>query len=260
MFPLDQSLTSLATIGEYSPREDQAIVSEDTNIDKKLVILVRGLPSAGKTTMANCLAKLLQAPRVNADDIRANISTDLGFTIIDRLTQARRMAHISLLVASGRNSIVVTDFVCPTQATYDAFKSKVDEAGAILFTVWMDTIKESPYSNTNAIFDTSVTYSISIGRFETPAELLVNANTVVAEVNKLLDIREYYLRYNTQCGSSGLRWRIIDASTNTEQLAETFSTHGALTMPQMTVEHDVEKWNVGFRARAVWAGNHVDFY
>ena len=34
------------------------------------IILVMGLPGAGKTTLANELAPLLKAKRVNADEIR----------------------------------------------------------------------------------------------------------------------------------------------------------------------------------------------
>ena len=54
-------------------------------------ILIMGLPGAGKTTLADALAPLLNAVVFNADAVRANISRDLGFSHSDRVEHARRM-------------------------------------------------------------------------------------------------------------------------------------------------------------------------
>ena len=43
------------------------------------IILVMGLPGAGKTTLANELAPLLNAKRVNADDVR-KVANDWDFS------------------------------------------------------------------------------------------------------------------------------------------------------------------------------------
>jgi adenylate kinase family enzyme len=43
-------------------------------------ILIMGLPGAGKTTLAKQLALRLNAVHFNADDVRANVSKDLGFS------------------------------------------------------------------------------------------------------------------------------------------------------------------------------------
>ena len=48
-------------------------------------ILIMGLPGAGKTTLANVLAPLLNAVTFNADMVRANLSRDLGFSVDDRI-------------------------------------------------------------------------------------------------------------------------------------------------------------------------------
>lgn len=242
--------------------ENQAAVSKDEGVSNKLVILVRGLPSSGKTTIANLIAAELQAPRVNADDVRDNISTDLGFSPPDRITNAKRLAHIALMVASGRNSMVVVDFVCPTHATYEAFVGRIKEAGASIFVLWMDTVRDSPFSNTNAIFDKTVPYAAVISNFLTAEELQDDAQALATKIQHERGIRKYLLRYNTQCGASNLRWRIIDAETMQERLVESFQTHGGLTFPAHTYEHGADKWNVGFMARAVWSGthSHVDFY
>ena len=43
-------------------------------------ILIMGLPVAGKTTLARHLASRLNAVHYNADDVRANVNRDLGFS------------------------------------------------------------------------------------------------------------------------------------------------------------------------------------
>ena len=37
---------------------------------KKKIILIMGLPGAGKTTLADALAKKIEAKRLNADEVR----------------------------------------------------------------------------------------------------------------------------------------------------------------------------------------------
>ena len=48
-------------------------------------ILIMGLPGAGKTTLARQLAPRLNAVHYNADDVRANVNRDLGFSETDRV-------------------------------------------------------------------------------------------------------------------------------------------------------------------------------
>jgi hypothetical protein len=52
-------------------------------------ILIMGLPGAGKTTLANALAPLINAVVFNADAVRANLSRDFGFTHEDRVDAGR---------------------------------------------------------------------------------------------------------------------------------------------------------------------------
>ena len=58
------------------------------------IILVMGLPGAGKTTLANELAKLIKAKRLNADEIR-KAANDWDFSEKGRERQATRMAEIA---------------------------------------------------------------------------------------------------------------------------------------------------------------------
>ncbi|WP_375459933.1 adenylyl-sulfate kinase [uncultured Enterovirga sp.] len=111
-------------------------------------ILVMGLPGAGKTRLSEALAPRLGAVHFNNDDIRRNINKDLGFSVEDRLEQARRMGHLcDLVVASGGTAIA--DFVCPTEETRNAF-------GSESFVVWVDRIEVGRFADTNALFEPPV--------------------------------------------------------------------------------------------------------
>lgn len=106
-------------------------------------ILVMGLPGSGKTTLTSALAPLLGAVVFNADDVRANLSRDLGFSHEDRIEHARRMGWMSDRVVES-NGTAIADFVCPTPETRAAF----GEA----FTIWVDRISAGRFEDTNRMF------------------------------------------------------------------------------------------------------------
>ena len=106
-------------------------------------ILIMGLPGAGKTTLANALAPLLNAVVFNADAVRANVSRDLGFSLDDRIEHARRMGWMCDRVVEAGGT-VIADFICPTQATREAFGET--------FTIWVDRIDAGSFEDTNRMF------------------------------------------------------------------------------------------------------------
>ena len=109
----------------------------------KRKILIMGLPGSGKTTLARELAKRLKAAWFNADLIRENINKDLGWSIEDRVEQAKRMGKICDWASFGGN-YVIADFVCPTQETRKAFNADI--------VIYIERIKEGRFENTNKIF------------------------------------------------------------------------------------------------------------
>jgi adenylylsulfate kinase len=120
-------------------------------VNKK--ILIMGLPGAGKTTLATLLAKKLNAVHFNADQVRANINTDLGFSPKDRLEQARRMGWLcDQVVKSGY--FAIADFVCPTEYTRKAFGDA--------FVIWVDRIENSRYQDTNKLFEAPTKYDVRV--------------------------------------------------------------------------------------------------
>jgi len=102
-----------------------------------------GLPGSGKTTLAKALAPKLGAVHWNADAVRANINSHLGFSEADRIEQARRMGWLCDQVTASGNW-AIADFVCPTLATRAAFGPAT--------VIWVDTIKEGRFEDTNKIF------------------------------------------------------------------------------------------------------------
>ena len=106
------------------------------------IILVMGLPGAGKTTLANELAPSLNAKRLNADEIR-KAANDWDFSQEGRKRQAKRMAEHALKMKSEGN-YVVADFICPTPEARSLFPAD--------FVIWVDTIKEGRFDDTNQMF------------------------------------------------------------------------------------------------------------
>jgi adenylylsulfate kinase len=129
-------------------------------VSEQRKILIMGLPGAGKTTLAECLAPRLNAVHFNADEVRANVNKDLGFALDDRLEQARRMGWLCDRVVEA-GTFAVADFVCPTAETRDAFGPS--------FIVWVDRIKSSRFSDTNAIFHPPARWDVRVEPEGSPA-------------------------------------------------------------------------------------------
>ena len=106
------------------------------------IILVMGLPGAGKTTLANEMAPLLNAKRLNADEVR-KAANDWDFSEEGRVRQAKRMAEAALKL-KAEDHYVIADFIAPTPEARSLFPAD--------FTVWVDTIKEGRFDDTNKMF------------------------------------------------------------------------------------------------------------
>ena len=101
-----------------------------------------GLPGSGKTTLAKELSPLLNAKRLNADEVRKE-ANDWDFSEEGRTRQSKRMADFALKLKEDGN-FVVADFVCPTPAARALFPAD--------FIIWVDTIKEGRFDDTNKMF------------------------------------------------------------------------------------------------------------
>ena len=101
-----------------------------------------GLPGSGKTTLADELAPLINAKRLNADEVRKK-ANDWDFSKEGRKRQAKRMADFALKLKEDGN-FVVADFICPTPEARALFPAD--------FIIWVDTIKEGRFDDTNKMF------------------------------------------------------------------------------------------------------------
>ena len=106
------------------------------------IILIMGLPGSGKTTLANELAPMLNSKRLNADEVRKE-ANDWDFSQEGRNRQAKRMADFAAQLKE-RGNYVIADFICPTPEARDLFPAD--------FVVWVDTIKEGRFEDTNKMF------------------------------------------------------------------------------------------------------------
>ena len=109
-------------------------------------ILIMGLPGAGKTTLAKQLQTQLQAAGkrvgwLNADEIREQYN-DWDFSETGRIRQARRMRELADRLTAY--DYMIADFVAPLVEMRNVFKAD--------WTIWMDTIREGRYADTNAMF------------------------------------------------------------------------------------------------------------
>lgn len=135
-----------------------------------MIILIIGLPGSGKTTLAKEICRRSDAIHLNADDIRADLSSDLGFSIDDRLEQARRLGAMSRLLKK-QGKLVVVDFVNPTLATREAF-------GTSDFTVYVNRIDKGRFDDTNALWEQPKSFNLEINdgmSAEDEAELVLDA-------------------------------------------------------------------------------------
>ena len=101
-----------------------------------------GLPGAGKTTLADKLAPELNAKRLNADEVR-KAANDRDFSEEGRTRQAKRMADLALKL-KGEGNYVIADFIAPTPKARSLFPAD--------YTIWIDTIKEGRFDDTNKMF------------------------------------------------------------------------------------------------------------
>ena len=79
-------------------------------MERGCVVWLTGLPGSGKTTVARALEKELiehgkRVEVLDGDEVRENLSPQLGFSKEDRMVHANRVAYVSKLLA--RNGVIV---------------------------------------------------------------------------------------------------------------------------------------------------------
>ena len=89
---------------------------------------------------------------LNADEVRKE-ADDWDFSEEGRLRQAKRMADFAQAQVD-QGKIALCDFVAPTTITRDTFHAD--------FTIWLDTIDESRFEDTNALFEWPTQFNLRL--------------------------------------------------------------------------------------------------
>jgi adenylylsulfate kinase len=118
-------------------------------------VLIMGLPGSGKTTLALKLKASLEKHGksvlwLNADNVR-KIHDDWDFSHEGRLRQAVRMANYA---GVSDDDYTIADFIAPTNQTREIFNAD--------FTIWMDTISQSRYEDTNKVFQNPDKFDVRV--------------------------------------------------------------------------------------------------
>ena len=105
-------------------RKDIEFLKEEIKRSNKrnstpMTVWLTGLPCSGKTTIAKRLEQILKkegylVARLDGDDVREGINSDLKFSGKDRDENLRRVAHIAQLL-NERGLIVIASFVSPSE-------------------------------------------------------------------------------------------------------------------------------------------------
>lgn len=115
-------------------------------------ILIMGLPGSGKTTLSLELMRLLapDAVHLNADDIR-KVNNDWDFSEAGRIRQSQRMRNLADGIV---RKYAIADFVAPLEEMRRIYNAD--------YTIWVNTIKQGRFEDTNQVFKNPVDYNLQV--------------------------------------------------------------------------------------------------
>jgi adenylyl-sulfate kinase len=99
--------------------------------EKGFVVWLTGIPGSGKTTIGDIVIERLRGmghkvESLDGDEVRRNLSPDLGFSKEDRETHARRVAYVSKLLSRNGVAVVVA-LISPYRSFREHVRNLVDD-------------------------------------------------------------------------------------------------------------------------------------
>ncbi len=106
-----------------------------------------GLSGSGKSTIATALEKELisrgrHAYRLDGDNLRHGLNSDLGFSPDDRTENIRRVGEVSVLMADS-GCLVLSSFISPYQKDRDQIRELHKKHGLDFIEVFIDASVET---------------------------------------------------------------------------------------------------------------------
>jgi adenylylsulfate kinase len=106
-------------------------------------VWLTGLPSAGKSTIAQGVARRWRADGnpvevLDGDEIRASLTRDLGFTKADRMENVRRIGYVAMLLAS-HGVVVLVPVIAPYTEGRDQVRERHSARGIDFTEVYVAT-------------------------------------------------------------------------------------------------------------------------
>jgi len=100
--------------------------------------------------------KFKEWAKIDGTEIR-RFMNDWDFSVDGRKKQAERLG----LIASVADRDVVVSYICPTHECMEVFLKNCPDA----YVIWMDTVKESRYADTNALWENPAYFDMRINDF-----------------------------------------------------------------------------------------------
>jgi len=177
------------------------------------VIWFYGLPSAGKTTLANALQvrlsqQSIKTMRLDGDVLRKGICSGLGFDANDRKENIRRAAHVAKL-GSDSGVVVIASLITPNEEFRDMVEDIIGRES--LFRVFVSCpIEECVNRDVKGLYRKAIAGSLNTmtgidATFEQPGPGEFFVDTSCDSVEECMNIVLQNLEARISCDCSPMR-------------------------------------------------------